>query len=181
MGELVHGLLPAGISVDTSANGIPVNFLVAGVILSAALALSFYLGLLWKARVWLGCAAIYYFLWLTLYTTVYTNWGGMFSGVWQGMGYWIAQQDVARGNQPWYYYFVGLSVSELLPLVFAILGAIFYLRKGDIFGLALVLWSRANPAGLHSRQRENALAAGRRRPAADIPGREVPGRPGGPA
>ena len=141
VGELVHGLLPAGISVDTSANGIPVNFLVAGVILSAALALSFYLGLLWKARVWLGCAAIYYFLWLTLYTTVYTNWGGMFSGVWQGMGYWIAQQDVARGNQPWYYYFVGLSVYELLPLVFAILGAIFYLRKGDIFGLALVLWS----------------------------------------
>jgi len=141
VGELVHSFLPAGIQVDASANGIPVNFLGAGAILAAALALSFYLGLLWKARVWLGCAAIYYFVWLTLYTTVYTNWGGMFSGVWQGMGYWIAQQDVARGNQPWYYYFVGLSVYELLPLVFAILGAIFYLRKGDIFGLALILWS----------------------------------------
>jgi len=141
VGEMVASLLPDGIQVDTSANGIPVNFLVAGAILAAALAVSFYLGLLWKARVWLGCAAIYYFVWLTLYTTVYTNWGGMFSGVWQGMGYWIAQQDVARGNQPWYYYFVGLSVYELLPLVFAILGAIYYLRKGDIFGLALILWS----------------------------------------
>ncbi len=141
VGELVHSLLPAGIQVDTSANGVPVNFLVAGAILAAALALSFYLGLLWRARVWLGCAGIYYFIWITLYTTVYTNWGGMFSGVWQGMGYWIAQQDVARGNQPWYYYLVGLSVYELLPLVFALLGAIYYLRKGDIFGLALVLWS----------------------------------------
>ena len=138
---MVQALLPAGIQVDTSANGIPVNFLVAGAILLVALAVSLYLGLLWKARVWLGCATIYYFVWLTLYTTVYTNWGGMFSGVWQGMGYWIAQQDVARGNQPWYYYLVGLSVYELLPLVFALLGAIFYLRKGDIFGLALVLWS----------------------------------------
>ena len=141
VGEMVHSLLPAGIQVDTSANGMPVNFLVAGAVLAAALALSLYLGLLWRARVWLGCAAIYYFVWLTLYTTVYTNWGGMFSGVWQGMGYWIAQQDVARGNQPWYYYLVGLSVYELLPLVFAILGAIFYLRKGDIFGLALILWA----------------------------------------
>ena len=139
--ELIHSLLPDGIQVDTTTNGIPVNFLVAGAILAAALSVSLYLGLLWKARVWLGCAAIYYFVWLTLYTTVYTNWGGMFSGVWQGMGYWIAQQDVARGNQPWYYYLVGLSVYELLPLVFAILGAIYYLRKGDIFGLALILWS----------------------------------------
>ncbi len=141
VGELVQTMLPDGIQVDTSADGIPVNFLVAGTILLAALALSFYLGLLWKARVWLGCAAIYYFVWLTLYTTVYTNWGGMFSGVWQGMGYWIAQQDVARGNQPWYYYLVGLSVYELLPLVFALLGAIYYIKKGDLFGLALVLWS----------------------------------------
>ena len=139
--DLVQSLLPDGIQVDTSANGIPVNFLVAGAILAAALAVSFYLGLLWRARVWLDCAAIYYFIWLTLYTTVYTNWGGMFSGVWQGMGYWIAQQDVARGNQPWYYYLVGLSVYELLPLVFALLGAIFYLRKGDVFGLALIIWS----------------------------------------
>ena len=141
VGELVHSLLPAGIQVDTSANGIPVNFLVAGAILVVTLAVSLYLGLLWRARVWLGCAAIFYFVWLTLFTTVYTNWGGMFSGVWQGMGYWIAQQDVARGNQPWYYYLVGLSVYELLPLVFAILAAIFFLRKGDIFGMALILWS----------------------------------------
>ena len=141
VGELLQSLLPSGIQVDTSANGIPVNFLVAGAILAAALAVSLYLGLLWQARVWLGCAAIYYFIWITLYTTVYTNWGGMFSGVWQGMGYWIAQQDVARGNQPWYYYLVGLSVYELLPLVFAALGAIFYLRKGDVFGLALIFWS----------------------------------------
>ena len=139
--ELVNSLLPSGIQVDTSSNGIPVNFLVAGGILLVALAVSIYLGVLWRARVWLGCAAIFYLIWFTLYTTVYTNWAGMFSGVWQGMGYWIAQQDVARGNQPWYYYLVGLSVYELLPLVFALLGAIFYFRKGDTFGLALILWS----------------------------------------
>ena len=57
------------------------------------------------------------------------------------MGYWIAQQDVARGNQPWYYYFIGLSVYELLPLAFGIAGIIYFLRRRDILGLALALWA----------------------------------------
>jgi predicted membrane-bound mannosyltransferase len=57
------------------------------------------------------------------------------------MGYWIAQQEVARGNQPWYYYFVGLSVYELLSLVFGTLGAIYSLKRGDVFGLALAFWT----------------------------------------
>lgn len=141
VGSLVQSVLPSGIQVDTSHNGIPINFIVAGGILIVALSVSALLGLAWRGGVWLICAAIFYLVWLTLYTTVFTNWAGAFSGVWQGMGYWIAQQEVARGNQPWYYYFVGLSVYELLPVIFGGIGAIYFLKKGDIFGLALAFWA----------------------------------------
>jgi len=140
VGSVVNNVLPSGIQIDTSLNGIPVNFIVAGGILIVALAVSAVLGLAWRGGVWLACATIFYLIWLTLYTTLFTNWAGAFSGVWQGMGYWIAQQEVARGNQPWYYYFVGLSVYEILPVVFGVIGAVYFFKKGAIFGLALAFW-----------------------------------------
>lgn len=141
VGTLVDGVLPSGIPVDTSNNGIPVNFVVAGGILTITLVASAGLGMAWRGGIWLVCAGIFYLVWLTLYTTLFTNWAGAFSGVWQSMGYWIAQQEVARGNQPWYYYFVGLSVYELLPVVFGSIGALYFLKKGDIFGLSLAFWA----------------------------------------
>ena len=141
---LVNGLLPAGITVDASANVIPLNYLVAAGVLTFTSLLSVAIGVAWRGGVWLACAAIFYIIWVALYTTIFTNWTGIFSGVWQGMGYWLAQQDVARGNQPWYYYLVGISVYELLPVLAGVLGAIYYLRKEDILGLVLALWAGAN-------------------------------------
>ena len=137
----VHWLLPPSISVDATANGLPLNYLVACGLIILALCCSIYLGVRWLGGAWLGMAAIFYVIWSTLYTTFFTNLAGNFSGVWQGMGYWIAQQDVARGNQPWYYYFVGLSVYEVLPVAFGIAGAVYFLRRGEILGLILTLWA----------------------------------------
>ena len=139
--SIVHGILPTGISVDAAANAVPVNYLVAVGLLLGALNLSIYLGVRWLGGRWLLLAGIFYLTWVTVYTTVFTNLAGVFSGVWQGMGYWIAQQDVARGNQPWYYYFVGMSVYEILPLVFGIAGAVYFLKKGDLLGLVLAFWA----------------------------------------
>jgi len=141
VGAVVNRILPSGINVDAAANAVPVNFVVAGGLLAGALAISVVLGVLWLGGRWLVCAAIFYAIWATLYTTIWNNLAGMFSGSWLGMGYWIAQQDVARGNQPWYYYFVGLPVYELLAVVFGLWGAVYFLRKGDVFGLALSLWA----------------------------------------
>ena len=141
VGGVVHSILPSGITVDAGSNGVPVNFLVAGAILLATGLISIYVGVSWRGGVWVACAAIFYIIWAALYTTFFTNFAGMFSGVWQGMGYWIAQQDVARGNQPWYYYFVGLSVYELLAVVFGVLAAVHFLRKWDALGLALAFWT----------------------------------------
>ena len=143
---VVRSILPSGISVDAGANGIPVNFLVAGGVLLAAVLISIYLGVSWRGGVWVACAAIFYLIWIALYTTLFTNFAGVFSGVWQGLGYWMEQQDVARGNQPWYYYFVGLPVYELLAVFFGALGAVYFLRKWDPLGLVLAFWALATLA-----------------------------------
>ena len=143
---LLGAALPDGVQVALSENAVPLNFAVAGAILAATALLSLIIGLRWKGGVWLICAALFYLIWTALYTTLYNNWAGIFSGSWQGMGYWIAQQDVARGNQPWYYYFVGLSVYELLPLLFGIIATALFIRRRDGFGIALTLWAAVNLA-----------------------------------
>ena len=139
--SVVGTVLPDGISVDASANSIPVNYLVAGGILFGTLLVSVYWGLRWLGGIWLVCAGVFYVIWVTLYTTFFANLAGIFSGSWLGMGYWIAQQEVARGNQPWYYYFVGMGVYELLPISFGVAAAVYFLRRGDVFGIALTLWA----------------------------------------
>ena len=141
---LLRAVLPDGVPVAAPDNAIPVNFIIAGGILATTALLSLIVGLRWKGGVWLTCAALFYLIWTALYTTLYTNWAGLFSGSWQGMGYWIAQQDVARGNQPWYYYFVGLSVYELLPVAFGVIAALVFIKRRDGFGIALTLWAGVN-------------------------------------
>ena len=138
---VVDTVLPGNVTVGTGDAGVPVNFVVAFAMLVGTLAGSAALGIWWLGRSWLICATIFYVIWSALYTTMFTNLAGVFTGFWQGMGYWIAQQDVARGNQPWYYYFIGLSVYELLPLVFGIAAVVYYFRRQDVLGLALALWA----------------------------------------
>ena len=144
LNSLLPGVLPEGVEVASDGNGVPLNFLVAGGILLAMGFLSLALGLMWKGGVWLACAAIFGTIWGILYTTFFTNPAGIFSGSWQGMGYWIAQQEVARGNQPWYYYFVGMSVYEFLPLVFGTIAALLFILRRDPFGMALAFWAFVN-------------------------------------
>jgi len=80
----------------------------------------------WNLRLWLEAAAFFYIPCVLLYTTFLTNMHGFGSGIWGGLEYWIAQQPVARGSQPWFYYFLPLSIYEFLPLVLAISGAIVF-------------------------------------------------------
>lgn len=116
------------------------GILIAALIVLGVLTLSAYWGFLWNWSVWWRSAAIFYTIWVLLYSTFFTNPGGIGSGVWRGLGYWISQQDVARGNQPWYYYFVITPLYEYLPMVFGIVAAVYYFRRRDRFGLFLVFW-----------------------------------------
>lgn len=101
------------------------------------------LGILWNRRHWLIIAGVFWFLIAVLFTTLFTNGIGFGSGVWQSLGYWVAQQEVGRGSQPWYYYFMVLYVYELLPLVAALGTGFFILRRRPAFmtfDVFLIYW-----------------------------------------
>ena len=116
------------------------GIVIAAVTIGFLLWVSATVGSRWRGIVWWKCAAVFGVVWVLLYSTFFTNPLGLGSGIWQSLGYWIVQQDVARGNQPLYYYLVITPLYEFLPLVFAIAGGVFYWRRRDRFGLFLVFW-----------------------------------------
>ena len=166
-------LLPGAVSaaliyavVAFSEGSVPRDYLISLGFILGALILSVIIGMMWWWRVWLLCAAIFYTIWTMLYTSVFglfvqhhgfcpseagnffgtmcSKLGGVFTGSWQGLGYWMAQQEVARGGQPWYYHIVIGSVYEFLPLLFGLVAIVYYLRKGELFGLLLSFWATVN-------------------------------------
>ena len=65
---------------------------------------SIIIGFLWNRRLWSTNAAIFYVPFSILYTTFFTNGVGFFTGLIGSLGYWLEQQAIERGSQPWYYY-----------------------------------------------------------------------------
>ncbi len=93
----------------------------SGAIALAVLALSAVVGWFWHWRRWSIAAAIHYAIFLVLFTTVFTNGGGIATGLIGSMGYWLAQHGVQRGDQPWYYYGVVVPLYDYLPLLLSLL------------------------------------------------------------
>ena len=116
------------------------GMIVAGVVVAFALGLSVVVGTTWSRSVWLRSAAIFYSVWLALYTTFFTNMVGVGSGMWQSLGYWLVQQEERRGGQPWYYYFVVAPIYETLPFLFSIAAVVYYILRGDRFTRFLAYW-----------------------------------------
>ena len=82
---------------------------------------------------------------LFLFTVVFTNIaGGIGDGIWRGLYYWIEQQNVARGGQPWYYYLLLIPLYEQIGVVFGIVGIVRCLSKPNRFRLFLVYWFIGN-------------------------------------
>jgi len=92
--------------------------------------ISMVVGFLWNRKLWLINAAIFYIPFTILYTTVFTNGQGFFTGLVGSLGYWLAQQGVERGSQPWYYYsFLQIPMYEYLPAVGCLLAAYYTIRR----------------------------------------------------
>jgi len=101
-----------------------------GLVLILLILASIAIGLAWNWRRWLVCAAIFWGIYLLLYTTLLTNSKGVVSGLVGSLGYWLAQHEVNRGGQPWYYYLVvQIPLYEFLPLIGCILAVGIGLRK----------------------------------------------------
>jgi uncharacterized protein (TIGR03663 family) len=108
--------------LDYSTSGIlnTAKFLVPMTIVAIAI------GLWWNAEVWIKAALLFYGIFALFYTTFFTNGVGFFSGLVGSLGYWLSQQAVQRGSQPWYYYIgVQIPIYEFLPALASIMALIF--------------------------------------------------------
>jgi uncharacterized protein (TIGR03663 family) len=93
-------------------------------------ALSAIAGLIWSRQKWWQVALVFWVPFTILYTTVFTNSDGFFTGTIGSLGYWIVQQGVERGSQPWYYYLlVQIPIYEFLPALGFFLALIVGLRR----------------------------------------------------
>jgi uncharacterized protein (TIGR03663 family) len=116
--------------VDYTAPTIYYSGAIAGVVLAISVAI----GLAWNWRQWSIAAAIHYAIFIVLFTTVFTNGGGIASGLIGSMGYWLAQQGVKRGGQPWYYYGVLVPLYDYLPLVLALITGAYVVVRSAVRG-----------------------------------------------
>ncbi len=100
-------------------------FFTAGIVRSALIAVpmlgvSVAVGLWWHTRRWLISAAIFFTIYIVLYTSVFTNPNGIATGTIGSLGYWLVQQEVQRGSQPWFYYAVVMPLYEFMPVFFSL-------------------------------------------------------------
>jgi uncharacterized protein (TIGR03663 family) len=65
---------------------------------------------------------------------------GIGDGMVQGIFYWITQQQVERGGQPWYYYLILIPFYEQLVLIFGLGGLVRCLARPTRFRLFVALW-----------------------------------------
>jgi uncharacterized protein (TIGR03663 family) len=132
VGSIILPLLAAFL-INTIGN--PTDYSFIGLIKSALVliplsALALGVGMGWNKRLWLVNAALFYGIFIVLYTTIFTNGQGFFTGLVGSLGYWLEQQGVNRGSQPMYYYaLLQVPFYEFLPALGSILAAIYLLIR----------------------------------------------------
>ncbi|MCA9823974.1 MAG: TIGR03663 family protein [Dehalococcoidia bacterium] len=142
-GRLDHPFVYSQANPDAAQN----RMILAGIYLVLVGAVAF-IGLQWRWKTWLIAFGSASFAYLTLFTSFWTNFDGLGTGPWGSLDYWLSQQDVFRGDQPWFYYYLLMPAYEFLPLVIAIGGAFWAVARGDAFSRYLVFWLVATWLGL---------------------------------
>ncbi|MEJ2736374.1 MAG: TIGR03663 family protein, partial [Anaerolineae bacterium] len=79
---------------------------------------------------WLIAAILMFLIYALLFTTFFTNPLGLGTGIFGSISYWLAQQEVERGGQPWYYYLLLLPMYEFVPLLFSLIATGYYFVRG---------------------------------------------------
>jgi predicted membrane-bound mannosyltransferase len=94
---------------------------------------------------WFFAVLVGWTIFLLLFTVLFTNIkNGIGDGIWQGLYYWIQQQQVARGGQPWYYYLLLIPLYEQIGVVFGLIGVVRCLVRPTRLRLFLVYWFIGN-------------------------------------
>ena len=134
--DFLKKLNVSDVTIPTDAASVttldPKSMLWMGIVVFILFAISISIGLLWN-REWWKYGVLYWGVFTILYTTVFTNSAGFFTGVVGSLGYWLVQQGVERGSQPEYYYWlVQIPMYEYLPAIGAIVAIVLGLIK--LFG-----------------------------------------------
>ncbi len=78
---------------------------------------------------WAGVMLFFWVIAIVFFTTFFTNpLRGLATGIVGSLGYWIGQQAVQRGSQPWYYYGILTLLYEFLPAFLTVGGGLAILR-----------------------------------------------------
>ncbi len=72
---------------------------------------------------WSALMGSFWLIAILFFTTFLTNTrNGLATGIVGSLGYWLAQHEVQRGNQPWYYYIMIGWLYEFLPILLSLGG-----------------------------------------------------------
>lgn len=111
-----HVSIPTEAPEVQAMAGNPTAIWVIGGFLAGMFILSAAIGFIWNRDLWWKIALFFWAPYVVLFTTIFTNSDGFFTGVIGSLGYWLVQQGVERGSQPWYYYvLVQIPIYEFLP------------------------------------------------------------------
>lgn len=83
---------------------------------------------------WAQLMGVFWLIQVLFFTTFLTNTrNGLATGIVGSLGYWLAQQEVARGGQPVYYYVMIGWLYEFLPIILSLGGmaSVFYWLQRD--------------------------------------------------
>ncbi len=113
-------------------------------ILLGLIIISILIGVVWDWKRWLINAGIFWGIYIIFYTSIFSNWAGLATGLVGSLGYWLVQQGVQRGGQPWYYYLlIQIPIYEFLPALGLVLAAYLGLRRKSPAALP----EQVNPEG----------------------------------
>ena len=99
------------------------------------------LGYTIKESMYIYSFLIFLVVYISMFTTFMIAPQGLVTGQWQSLGYWLAQHEVARGSQPYYYYLLILFTNEFLPFLFGIPLSVYYLIKGEFLSKFVSFWA----------------------------------------
>jgi uncharacterized protein (TIGR03663 family) len=130
-------------------------------------------GALWVALAMLG--AIY----AVLYSTFFADPRGVIDGLYRGLEYWLgSQQEFKRGDQPWYYYFMLMTLYEPLAFFGGLATLVYLFTRGWVRGARG--WAMGAAAPVREMGGNQTTKDEERRPLEDLPanGEQVNGANG---
>jgi uncharacterized protein (TIGR03663 family) len=98
---------------------------------------------------WAYGLATFALVFALMFTVFLTRPDGLWDGIYEGLHYWLGQQDVGRGGEPWYFYLAVLFGEEWPALLLGGVGIVWSLRHPTTVRLFLI-WMFAMSLAVYS-------------------------------